>query len=917
MPEERQALEALREERDVDLDYEWEDAGNMTLEDVLDGTEQLEELLGDLFKDYSRKGARRKDYRTRRDRILRRNEAFDQQLPALTQAYLDWSYTWMKGKSKEYFPESADDGSSATSWTLHVIDVYRAEKVTLGLRASDLFITSALMRQGVVPCSPIHPTAAVTIGALELFRIARLRSPHFSVQAFVKTLCDLQGVIFQRYLSRQFSIAFDLYLQIRGRMDSIVSQVLQRDSEDWRLKHACAACTYKLTDEPELKFKLLYVMDGNDSLKRILRRLPDEITDNCPPLLRDLPTGQILTSSRYLTREYVNRFAMAGGKDPVSNEDSDPNPCAGCWKNMDDAKTKKTWGIYDETGIFMAVCRHGTCLLIADMVQSGERAKYPLAVVSKLMAALGDGLGGGYDIGCQFQTTLATSTLGPQVQDLNHTCLVGTFHGHAHRRLCQLSHLTLYVEGLGLEDLETCERTFSKSNALASTVRYATAFHRQQAINAYFEHNDIFEIYANLTNFLFDNYKQALTIIHDSKAILTNLKRDLSVDDDGIFHRWLEEEKKYLEGLSREPPEETLQMEYWQRLGKLEASSQRLREILNTWNVFELANVSTYGGDTRVTRQNETLRRHAQENYDKDLVVVQELERKLNVSRRWTPEDKEWQHAGRLVAHREYRRALDTLESLVVARLFELTKMNRAGTGYKLRKHIAKALQTRSAAIKVALDRYNKCALAMRPPRQMLHWEQVVEYAFLADFDLLRDTREDISQRPWANPTARFALDTYFKVCQAEEEIERLNIEIHRVITYMRDEECFLRTCEEKINNIHPALGHQVSQHRKLHSQFNGSHLKRLHDIAMLPGFSGTLIPGVSASKGPGESNSKPAIIILSCLLAPVQPAPSEVPHRNALDSIQDLEEEEEVECEAEEASHALQDVLEVSFDPV
>ncbi|KAI5990768.1 hypothetical protein EDD15DRAFT_2369543 [Pisolithus albus] len=723
----------------------------------------------------------------------------------------------------------------------------------------------------------------------------------------------LQG----RYLSRQFSIAFDLYLQIRGHVDSIVSQVLQRDSEDWCLKHACAACTYKLTDEPELKFKLLYAMDGNNSLKRVLRRLPDETADNYPTLSRDLPTGQILTSSHYLSCEHINRFAVAESKDAVSNEDSDPNPCAGWWKNMDDAKTKKTWGVYDETGIFMAVCHHGTCLLIADMVQSGECAKYPLVVVSKLMAAFSDGLGSGYDIGCQFQTTLTTSTLGPQAQDLNHTCLVGAFHGHVHRCLCQLSHLTLYVEGLGLEDLETCERTFSKSNALASTVQYATAFHRQQAINAYFEHNDTFEIYGNLTNFLFDNYKQALTIIHDSKPILTNLKCDLSVDNDGIFQRWLEEEKKYLEGLSHEPPEETLHMEYWQRLGKLEASSQRLREILDTWNVFEPANSTTYDGDTRVTWRNETLRQHAQENYDKDLLVVQELECKLNVSRCWTPEDKEWQNAGCLVANREYCCVLDTLESLVVARLFELTKMNRAGTGYKLRKHIAKALQNHSAAIKAALLRYNKCALAMRPPCQTLHWEQVVEYAFLADFDLLRDTCEDVSQRPWAHPTARFALDTYFKVCRAEEEIKRLNIEIRRVITYMHDEEHFLRTCEEKISNVHPALGHQVSQRRKLHSQFNGSHLKHLHDIAMLPGFSGTLIPGVSALKGPGESNSEPAIVIPSGLLAPVHPPPSQILYQNALDSIQDLEEEEEVECEAEEASHALQDVLEVSFDPV
>ncbi|KAI6010375.1 hypothetical protein BKA83DRAFT_4467509 [Pisolithus microcarpus] len=779
MPEERQALEALREERNKDQECEWEDAGNITFEDVLNGTEQLE---------------------------------------------------------------------------------------------------------GVVPCSPIHPTTAVTFGALEFFRIARLRSPHFSIQAFVKTLCDLQG----RYLCRQFTIAFDLYLQIRAHVDSIVSQVLQRDSEDWRLKHACAACTYKLTGEPELKFKLLYAMDGNDSLKRVLRRLPDEIEDGHLPLSRDLPTSQVLTSSRYLSREYVNKFDVTGNTDPFSDEDSDANPCAGRWKNMDDAKTRKAWGVYDETGIFIAVCRHGTCLLIVDMVQSGECAKYPLAVVSKLMTAFGDGLGGGYDIGCRFQTTLARSTLGSQVRVLNHTCLVGAFHGHAHRRLCQLSHLTLYVEGLGLEDLETCERTFSKSNALAST----------QAINAYFEHNNHFEVYANLTNFLFDNYKQALVIIRDGKTILPNLKRDLPIEDDNIFCRWLEEEKEYLEGLSCEPLEETLHMEYWQRLGKLEVSSQRLHDILDTWNVFEPVGATTYGGDTRVMRRNETLRRHAQENYDRDLLLVQDLERKLSISRRWVPEDKEWQDAGRLVANREYRRALDNLESLVVARLFELTKMNRAGTGYKLRKHIAKALQTRSTAIKVALDRYNKCALAVRPPRQTLRWEQVVEYAFLADFDLLRDTREDISQRPWAHPTARFAIDTYFKMRRAEEEIKRLNIEIRRVITYMRDEERFLHTCEEKISNIHPALAHQVSQRCKLHSQFNGSHLKRLHDIAILPGFSGTLHPGESALKGP----------------APIQHLPSSQPLHG--DTHQDLEEEEDIEHEVEEASHTLQDVLEVSFDP-
>lgn len=130
-------------------------------------------------------------------------------------------------------------------------------------------------------------------------------------------------------------------------------------------------------------------------------------------------------------------------------------------------------------------------------------AKYPLACVAKLLDAFGEDLGGGFDIGCKFKTTLARSPLGARARELRHTCLVGGFHGHAHNRLCQLQHLAVYVKGLGLEDLEGCERAFSKSNALAGALRYASIFHRKQAIAGYFDHNDTFEVYQNLSNSIF------------------------------------------------------------------------------------------------------------------------------------------------------------------------------------------------------------------------------------------------------------------------------------------------------------------------------------------------------------------------------------------------------------------------------
>ncbi|KAG2040098.1 hypothetical protein BDR03DRAFT_932884 [Suillus americanus] len=750
----------------------------MDFSDVLNGTEPLpishagsefadlaRNLLGDFWniKDQCR-GRKRTDNHTRRDRILRRNQAFAGQLPAMTDAYLTWSLEKSRTDLNGFFDRlrSGDahlpESESTGQWTINVVDVFCAEKVTVKLLPTDRTIASALVCQGVIPSSPISPAVGITTEALDLYRIVHLRSPHLSVQAFVKSMCDLHGVGFHRYLSHQFSIAFDLYLEIRRTVAAMVAKSLQWDSPDWRLKHACPTCTYVLMDEPKLTFSLLYAMDGNDSLKRVLRRtldMDDSLGTSC-----ELPMGQQLRSDRYLSRTFVDLFARdsstAGNKD-MNIE----NSCEGRWKNMDDAKTKKAWGIYDETGIFLAVCRHGFSLLIADMVQSRELAKYPLAVVSKLLDVFGSNLGGGYDIGCQFKTTLDKSSLGPLAHSKHHTCLVGAFHGHAHRRLCQLFSLTTYIKGLGLEDLEMCEWTFSKSNSLASTLRYASIFHRQQAIDSYFEHNNDFEVYANLSDFLYNNYKQALDVLDDGNATLPKLMQDLKVADVSVFERWLEDEKAYLVGLTREPEEETLQMEYWQRLVKC-------------------------------TRKAESARCHALEDYERNLKVVQGLECKLEIAVWWVPEDIEWQRVGRLVANRKYQRALDHLEGLIVARIFELSKMNRAGT---------------------ALNTYNTIAGTIRPPRSRLKWEEVVEYAFLADFDLLRDTRVDISQRPWASPAARSAMDLHFKMCRAREEIECLNIEVRRLMTYICNEDQYLRECEDQLKDTNPALAYQITIH--------------------------------------------------------------------------------------------------------
>jgi hypothetical protein len=49
--------------------------------------------------------------------------------------------------------------------------------------------------------------------------------------------------------------------------------------------------------------------------------------------------------------------------------------------------------------------------------------------------------------------------------------------------------------------------------------------------------------------------------------------QDLGLSDSQIFETWWEEEHAFFEGLAKEPIIETLEMEYYQKLNNLGASS--------------------------------------------------------------------------------------------------------------------------------------------------------------------------------------------------------------------------------------------------------------------------------------------------------------------------------------------------------
>ncbi|KAE9407449.1 hypothetical protein BT96DRAFT_954511 [Gymnopus androsaceus JB14] len=844
--EERSTWDGVIGEDDFDEDFS-------RVEEVLQGQVAMDQSNAGDWQDItgaywtSETGKRKyKEYRTRRDRTERRNQRFAIQLEPMTDAYMAWYGALGQDGLGGGIP--GDFEGEIDTQTVVTVDLFRSYYSSIDSSDEDRFWSCSLVRNGVFPCSPGVATVGITTRALEVFRIQSLRCPRLSIKAFVKSLCDIQGVPFKPYLQVQFSIAFDLYLNILSRVHKRVQAALGRDSPNWRLANACPCCLYRVEGEPELRFRLLATWDGGNSCKRLKRSERVEVVDEDQPQLpksREHADSRKVDGEYYLTREEVDEWSKERIKEISEGQvEDEENPCAERWKNLSEELTAKMWGVFEETGIFVCLCRHSFVLLIVDMVESGELAKYPLAILNRLLDVIGEDIGIGYDVRCGFGTTANKSPLGEKARRLRFTSLVGAFHGHAHSRLCQTCYLATYIKGLGLEHLEQCETFFSESNELASSVRHMSVFHRRQAIARYCYHHDNFEAYSRLSKFIVDNYKQALEILATRPALAKTMS-DLGIASTDTFDEWLREEREYLKGLKKEPAEETLQMEYYKKLVKLEDSEAKLTATTREWITYTPDDVEQVYSKQDHTRRIETQRRHAMENRDDLKKEVQSLEMRLEIKERWVSGSEEWEKTKKLVGMAKYQRALDKLEGLIVARLFELTKLNMSRTGYKLRTHIANALKARSQAIRTAVTAYNDAASELNCP--LLTWQQVLDYSFLSDFDLLREARRDVRGELWAQPAGRLALDQYHKLSRAPEEIMRLNKEIRALVTYIHEETTFIRLKFEEIRQTDPLLAIQIQKHGWERGRCNDMHILRLRKLEKMAGFTGSLAPGRGA----------------------------------------------------------------------
>jgi len=112
--------------------------------------------------------------------------------------------------------------------------------------------------------------------------------------------------------------------------------------------------------------------------------------------------------------------------------------------------------------------------------------------------------------------------------------------------------------------------------------------------------------------------------------------------------------------------------------------------------------------------------------------------------------------------------------------------------------------------------------------------------ADLAEFDLLKDTRQRTSDKPWAKHDVREAIRLHLKIKRAREEIDRLNVEIKRLITFMRDEyEDYQIAIKSGDDTVDPLLRSELVERSQYHDKISQQLVKRLIQLSKLSGFSG------------------------------------------------------------------------------
>ncbi|KAG1859235.1 hypothetical protein F4604DRAFT_1882757 [Suillus subluteus] len=331
--------------------------------------------------------------------------------------------------------------------------------------------------------------------------------------------------------------------------------------------------------------------------------------------------------------------------------------------------------------------------------------------------------------------------------------------------------------------------------------------------------------------FLHNNYVQALRIINEYMPLLDAFKTHTSFSDED-FVRWKAEESEFLTDLLLESPSDAFAVAYVEELEKLRCAEAKYGSVTSvpflTYTPASFMqsglNAATHDSSRAIEAELASALRQLQ----LQINVVDDFERRHGINERWVSSDPQYIQAREYCSQRRFTRVIEESEGLVIQCLFELSKANLSGT---------------------ALEKYNTLVPLQVPPQPTLDYTEVVGYASLGEFALLKHSHHDLLAKPWAVPENWEMAAKFFKVLRSHEELTHLNVEICRLSAWVGFEDKEILSAIDALDAIDSTL---------LAAEVNNVHHARLHKISRLSGYTGPplfLLPEreMSDDEGDGE----------------------------------------------------------------
>ncbi|KAH9809127.1 hypothetical protein DFH28DRAFT_906642 [Melampsora americana] len=492
-----------------------------------------------------------------RDRTEREQENWRKVLPLMFPTFMRcskktfqwgdevlWNRDWKKGCNCT--------ASKKRQRKVDVVDLLSRKKITINFCACQPD-SVRLVQMGLIGGTPQNPVTAFSIRLLRfhhmLWKLCRVRIQPFC-SALDEFLDGSNPIIVSasgdrvREWRKNFSPAVDAFremLRLEGELKIKALKLTQRQ----QLAANCPRCFGpRVKGKRDAEPDFIVCLDGNFQHRRHKFASAEWREDPKLPSLF-LPQDAIDKWDNKMNPSNPTQKKKRKGTTGQNDDDDELlDPCSVSHTAADDARGKQTWSGCDETGLFGMACRHDHVLKFINIVQSGERGHFPVAMldwlkteISKFQEDQGESLVDWnyrvlYDIGCNLEKAVQKER-----EEGRMKFGTGAWHSYAHQRSCQIKYNPRLNPDWGMSDGEGLERIWSFLCDLIAPLRHSTKEHRLWALHfqAFF-HNELSK--NSSVDSMSRRMKEMNTLISESRKKLDILFLDPNYNMEKIVEQW-------------------------------------------------------------------------------------------------------------------------------------------------------------------------------------------------------------------------------------------------------------------------------------------------------------------------------------------------------------------------------------------